>query len=98
MTNVIKMDYALMEEMSLRFHQGTVQLRRTRAEMERLAVQMDEGALVGQGGAAFVEALQYALCPAITRLSDKYSELQGDILKAMKAMKDADQDAKSKFS
>lgn len=86
----IKMDYGLMEDMNRTFLQGVEQLQDTMQAMQSVANEMDDGALLGRGGTAFTEAIRGKLCPAISRLTDKYQELAEDIQKAMEDMKSAD--------
>lgn len=86
----IKMDYGLMEDMNRTFLQGVEQLQDTMQAMQNVANEMDDGALLGRGGTAFTEAIRGKLCPAISRLTDKFQELAEDIQKAMEDMKSAD--------
>ncbi len=86
----IKMEYARMEEMAKTFQQGAEQLKETMSQMQGIANTLQDGALLGQGGAAFVEAINSKLVPSINRLEGKFEELQQDILKAMKDMQQAD--------
>lgn len=97
MTDKIKMDYDLMADMRKTFQQGAEQLKETRAEMQTIANQMSEGALLGRGGAAFSESIQSKLCPAIERLSAKFLELQRDLQQAETLMRQADDKSQSKF-
>lgn len=90
MSEIIKMDYGLMEDMSRTFLQGVEQLQDTNQAMQSIANEMEDGALLGRGGVAFTEALRGKLCPAITRLTDKFQELSEDINKAMDDMRSAD--------
>lgn len=94
---VIQMSYPDMEEMSKAFKQGAETLTRTRSEMQTVAGQLADGALLGQGGATLTEALQGSLVPAIEKLNAKIEELIGDINVAVKEMQAADQESKSKF-
>lgn len=86
----IKMDYGLMEDMNKTFLQGVEQLQDTMQAMQNVANEMEDGALLGRGGTAFTEAIRGKLCPAISRLTDKFQELAEDINKAMEDMKSAD--------
>ncbi len=86
----IKMDYGLMEDMNKTFLQGVEQLQDTMQAMQSIANEMEDGALLGRGGTAFTEAIRGKLCPAISRLTDKFQELAEDINKAMEDMKSAD--------
>ncbi len=97
MSDIIKMDYPLMQQMSQTFQQGGEQLQDTMQEMQNVANMLEEGALLGQGGTAFTEAVRNALCPAIARLTEKFRELDNDIQVAMQRMQEADQASAGKF-
>lgn len=90
MSDIIKMDYGMMEEMSQTFAQGVEQLQDTMQAMQSIANELEDGALLGRGGVAFTEAIRDKLCPAISRLTEKYQELAQDVQKAMDDMKSAD--------
>lgn len=97
MADKIKLDYGLAEEMIKTFQQGHQQLNDTLKEMQNIANTLEQGALRGDGGQAFVEAIRGKLVPAIGRLADKFNEEAEDVQKAVEYMKEADQEAKSKF-
>ncbi|GJM40361.1 MAG: hypothetical protein DHS20C20_06430 [Ardenticatenaceae bacterium] len=86
----IKMDYGLMEDMNRTFLQGVEQLQDTMQAMQSIANEMEDGALLGRGGTAFTEAIRGKLCPAVSRLTDKFQELAEDINKAVDDMRSAD--------
>jgi WXG100 family type VII secretion target len=90
MSDIIKMDYGMMEEMSQTFAQGVEQLQDTNQVMQTIASDFEDGALLGAGGQAFTEAIRDSLCPAISRLTEKFQELSQDVQKAMDDMKSAD--------
>ena len=90
MSDIIKMDYGLMEDMSQTFKQGVEQLQDTNQVRQNIANELEDGALLGRGGAAFTDAIRGKLCPAIARLTEKFEELAGDIQKAMDDMQSAD--------
>ena len=79
MTDEIKMEYALMDEMKSTFKQGEEQLQDTLSEMQNLASMLEDGALLGDAGTAFTEAIRSKLSPAIQRLVTKFSDMQKDI-------------------
>ena len=93
----IKMEYARMEEMAKTFQQGSQQLKETLSQMSAAANTLQDGALLGQGGAAFVDAVRNKLVPAISRLDTKFQELQKDVTNAMNDMKAADSQSKGLF-
>ena len=90
MSDIIKMDYGLMADMSQTFKQGVEQLQDTNQVMQNVANELEDGALLGRGGVAFTEAIRGKLCPAIARLTEKFEELAGDVQKAMDDMQSAD--------
>jgi WXG100 family type VII secretion target len=97
MTDKIKLDYGLAAEMIQTFQQGAEQLQDTAQEMQMIADTIESGALLGRGGQAFTEAIRGKLTPAIARLTDKYQELAKDVDAAVKLMREADANARSKF-
>ena len=97
MTDVIKMDYGLMEEMSKTFDQGAAQLNDTLAEVRSLAEVLEDGALLGRSGDAFADAIKSQLCRAIARLEEKFKELSRDIQKAAQDMKREDAFSERQF-
>lgn len=96
-TDVIKLEYAKAEEMIRSFQQGREQLQRTLQEMQGVATTIEEGALLGQGGDAFVEAMRTKLTQSITKLSEKFDELAKDVGEAIKYMQEADKTSKAQF-
>lgn len=90
----IQMVYADMEEMARTFQQGSEQLKDTLAQMQSIANTLADGALLGQGGAAYVDAIRTKLCPSISRLEQKFQELQKDIQAAKRDMEGADATSK----
>jgi WXG100 family type VII secretion target len=97
MTDEIRVVYADMEEMSRTFQRGAEQLKDTMQEMQNIAGVLEDGALLGMGGQAFVEAIRGKLCPAVNRLSDKFNELDRDVRAAVRFAREADRESKGKF-
>jgi WXG100 family type VII secretion target len=97
MTDEIKLVYATAEDMIRIFEQGVEQLENTMQEMQSIANTLEDGALLGRGGEAFTDAIRSKLCPAISRLNDKFQELAGDVQKAIDYMQQADRTSASKF-
>ncbi|GAB4434816.1 MAG: hypothetical protein Fur0044_32150 [Anaerolineae bacterium] len=97
MTDEIKLVYATAEDMIRIFEQGVEQLETTMQEMQGIANTLEDGALLGRGGEAFTDAIRSKLCPAISRLNDKFQELAGDVQKAIDYMQQADRTSASKF-
>jgi WXG100 family type VII secretion target len=96
-TDKIKLNYDQAEAMAKTFQQGSQELQRTMQEMQNVAQSLEEGALLGRGGEAFVDAIRSKLCPSIGRLSDKFNELEGDVHAAIAAMQQADSESKKQF-
>lgn len=90
MSDEIRMDYGLMEDMSKTFQVSVEQLQDTLSAMQNVANELEDGALLGRGGDAFTEAIRNKLSPAISRLIEKFEELAQDVNKAMEDMRSAD--------
>jgi len=97
MSDIIKMDYRLIADMIRTFSRGQARLEETRQEMESIALELDDGALLGRGGSTLSDALRTKLNPSITRLHDKFHELAADVQQAMDEMQAADQSSKGMF-
>jgi WXG100 family type VII secretion target len=97
MSDKIKLDYGLAEEMIRTFEQGVEQLQDTMQEMQNLANMIEGGALLGRGGDSFKDAIRSKLCPSIGRLTDKFQELARDVDAAVKYMREADTQSKGMF-
>ena len=89
----IKLDYDKAANMARTFQQGGEQLQDTMQEMQKLANTLEEGALLGRGGQAFVEAIRGKLAPSLTRLIDKFQEMESDVNKAVALMRQADEES-----
>jgi WXG100 family type VII secretion target len=94
----IKLDYGLAEEMVKIFQQGGEQLQDTMQEMQKIANMLEEGALLGRGGTAFVDALRDKMTPSLSKLIEKFGEMADDVNAAIDAMREADQQSKGMFS
>jgi WXG100 family type VII secretion target len=91
------MDYPLMEEMKKTFAAGREQLADTANELKSIADKLEQGALLGQAGSAFSDAVRGALLGAVTKLNDKFEELEGDIQYAVDQMHQAEEKTKASF-
>jgi uncharacterized protein YukE len=89
-TDVIKLDYGLAENMKRTFEQGKATLEQTNRDMAAVAQMLEQGALLGEGGEAFVAAVRGPLTKAIGDLSKKFDELARDVQKAVDYMREAD--------
>jgi WXG100 family type VII secretion target len=97
MQDEIKMEYPLMEEMKRTFQSGREQLQETLTELNSIADKMEQGALLGDAGSAFSEAVRGTLTSAVNKLNEKFEELEGDIQHAVDQMRQAEEKAKSSF-
>ena len=93
----IRVVYESMDDMSQTFRQGVEQLQDTMQEMQNIANVLEEGALLGRGGEAFVEAIRSKLAPALTRLTEKFEELDKDVQAASQYAREADNTSKGMF-
>ena len=96
-SEIIKLDYGKAEEMIKTFDQGAQQLQTTLQEMQNLANMLEGGALLGDGGSDFCDAIRGKLCPAIQKLDAKFKELSKDVKGAVSDMRQADAASKSMF-
>lgn len=91
------MNHPSMDRMAQTFQKAGSQLEETMQKMSQLAQQMSEGALLGNGGAAFVDAINNKLNKKLKTLSEKMKELQKDIKSAQQANREAEGTAKGRF-
>ncbi len=96
MADVIKMHYPDMERMTSIFKQSAGQLEEMIREMHNCASMMQNGALQGQAGEAFVDALN-KFGAAIERLRTKLVEEANDVDGAKIYMQYGDATAQSRF-
>jgi WXG100 family type VII secretion target len=93
----VRMNYGSMEQMGKSFHQAHEQLEQTIREMDKVVKMMEGGALVGDGGQAFMEALNHKLKKRLQVLKEKMRELEGDVHGAVARTRDGVQTAKTRF-
>jgi WXG100 family type VII secretion target len=91
MTDEIKMEYDLMDEMARTFKDGAEKLQDTMSEMLNVAGILEDGALLGDAGAAFTDGIRSKLVPAIQKLVAKFQEMERDIQENVKLMREADE-------
>ncbi|GAB4337124.1 MAG: hypothetical protein Kow00117_19340 [Phototrophicales bacterium] len=88
----IKMDYDMMAEMKSVLQKGAEDLDDTIHLVAKVAEMIEGGGLIGQAGDAFSDGLRGVLTQKITKLRDKFEELQRDIQNAVESMQQADSD------
>ncbi len=91
------MNHNSMTQMAKSFQQAEKQLEETVSTMKNLAKQMEDGALQGDGGQAFVAAINGPLTKKLNVLKQKMKELEGDVKKAQQANREAEGTAKGRF-
>lgn len=93
----VKMNYNSMDKMAQAFKQAHQQIEESMREMKKIAKMMGDGALVGDGGTAFQDAINSKLLKRMQQLHKKMVELEGDINGAVVATRDGVKTAKSRF-
>jgi uncharacterized protein YukE len=91
------MNYESMEAMAKSFHNAHRQIEESMREMEKIAKMMEDGALQGDGGSAFTEAIRTKLARRMQVLAEKMQELERDINGAVQATRDGVATAQSRF-
>jgi WXG100 family type VII secretion target len=98
MAEKIKMNFGMMEEMAQAFSDGAQVLESTVTEVNNIAAMLENDGLIGQAGEALSDACRTQLAGSITRLKDKFEELQKDINSAMDEMRSADSSARGRYN
>lgn len=93
----VRMNYNSMEQMAKAFHNAHRQVQDSMRQMEKLAKQMEDGALVGDSGDAFRDAIRSKLLRRMKVLAEKLQELEQDIHGAVEATRDGVSTAQSRF-
>lgn len=93
----VRMNYDSMEAMAKEFDNAVKQLEETMNDMKKVASTMQDGALLGMGGDAFVDAIQSKLLPNMQTLTEKLGEMGGDIRAAVAYTRDGVESSRKKF-
>lgn len=93
----VQMDYDLMQDMGKLFRTGAQQLGDTIRTMQGIANQLEDGALLGQGGDALASAIRDRLNSRLARLQDKLDEMSMDVYGAMSDLREGDEKAEGLF-
>jgi WXG100 family type VII secretion target len=93
----VRMNYDSMEAMAKEFDNAVKQIEDTMNDMKKVASTMQDGALLGTGGDAFVDAIQSHLLPSLQTLSEKFGEMGGDIRAAVAYTRDGVESSRKKF-
>jgi WXG100 family type VII secretion target len=96
MADKIRVNYPALEDMAKHCQMVAQQLQQTAAMANKIASQMQNGALVGKPGDSFVQALGQ-LQKSTMKLSGKFIEVSNDIKQAVSDMQTADSAAGGNF-
>lgn len=90
---------ALMEAMSKAFSKAQQDVTDIMVKMDETAEKMEGGVLLGDGGAAFADAIRTVLYnDKLAKLGAKLTELNSDVTKALKDHQEAEAKAAKLFS
>jgi len=92
MPDIIRMDFAYMDELSQAYGDAAQALESARTEMQSIVKLIEDGTLIGAAGEALSQSFQ-EMSGAMQRLGDKAAELKQDILEAKQYMERSDKDA-----
>lgn len=95
--DIIKIDFAKAEDMRKTFKASSQQLDQTIKEMQAIANTLEQGALLGTGGKAYVDAIKTKLIPSLNKFKAKMNELDNDVKAAVDYMKEGDAQVKSQM-
>lgn len=98
MSEVIKLNYPAMQEMAQQCKTASQKLQETARLAQQIGNEMQNGALVGDAGEAFSQALLTALLPAVNKLGQKFDEIAKDIQAAISDMQAQDKNAGGLFN
>jgi WXG100 family type VII secretion target len=96
MADKIRVNYPALEDMAKQCDQAAQRIRQTASMANQIAQQMQNGALQGEFGDIFVQALG-VFQTKVNKLADKFAEEAGDIRGAMSDMQTADNAAGGNF-
>ncbi len=96
MADKIRVNYPALEDMAKQCDQVAQRIRQTVSTANQIAQQMQNGAMQGEFGDIFVQALG-VFQTKVNKLADKFAEEAGDIRGAMSDMQAADNAASGKF-
>lgn len=92
----IRVNYPALEDMAKHCDQSAQRLQQTASLAGKISAQMQNGALQGEFGDTFCQALS-VFQQKVNKLAAKFTEEAGDIRGAMSDMRAADQKAGAKF-
>ena len=96
MSDKIRVNYPALEDMAKHLQTSSDRLMQSVALSNKIAGQLQNGAMVGDAGEIVVQAFGI-FSQRVTKLGEKYMEVANEIRQAMSDMRAADNDAGSKF-
>lgn len=93
----VRMNYGTMREMTKAFQAAKQQLEETLKAVTKLGNDMDGGALQGQAGQTFHNAINGPLTKSLKKLAAKMNELAEDVDGARARLEDGVKTAKTRF-
>ncbi len=97
MSDTIRIEFQAIEDMIKTCNNAAQSLEDTSQQMKSVATTFEGGAFLGQAGETYVEAIRTGLIPSITRLSEKFIEIAGDLQGTLTGFIDEDNEARSRL-
>ncbi len=97
MSEKIRVNYAALEDMAKQCQMVAERLTQTAATAQKIQGQMQNGAMIGDAGNIYCEALN-TFFQRVTKLSAKFMEEANDIRGAIADMQQADSNAANNFN
>ena len=94
----VKMNYDSMNNMENAFKQAASQIQDSINQMNQVAQTLEGGALLGQAGSAFSDAIKSKLVPNMKTISDGMSKLANDVHLAEEATRTGVSNAQARFA
>jgi WXG100 family type VII secretion target len=89
----IKLDYPKAEKMASAFKKGKEELNGIKTALTKIASDLEGGAMLGDGGTAYVHAIREVFLKNLDTFIQKIEEEAADVDKAVKKMQAADSSA-----
>jgi len=98
MADLIQMDYDAVQQMSQIAKATSDELNELATLLNNIADEMEGGIFLGRAGRTTTEAIRSRLNPAIGRMSQKFEEIQMDLIGALTDLRDSDSEAGGRFT
>lgn len=97
MADLIQMDYDAVMQMAQIAKATSEELEELASQLNGIVDEMDGGVFLGRGARVIADGLRERLSPAVSRLSAKFGEINGDLLGALTDLRDSDSEAGGRF-